>query len=60
MDYELQTMSGERAKRILQGLLTDLSNMEVEDLTTFELGILHKAAKNPPKRYHGAEERITG
>jgi hypothetical protein len=47
--FELQEMGGERAKMILEDLLIELSDMDVSDMTTFELGILHRCAKNPPK-----------
>lgn len=56
--YELQRMGGERAKKILQSLLNELSGIEKEDMTTFELGLLRKCATNPPKRYYGAENQI--
>ena len=47
--YELQDMGGERAIRILQDLLAQLSMVESdEDLTTFELNILRRCAVNPP------------
>lgn len=49
--YELQEMGGERAIRILEDLLAQLSMVESDDdLTTFELGILHRCAVNPPAR----------
>ena len=47
--YRLQEMGGERAIRILQDLLAQLSMVESDDdLTTFELNILHRCAVNPP------------
>jgi len=51
-------MSGERAKKILQSLLNELSGIDEEDMTTFELGLLRKCATEPPKRYYGAENQI--
>jgi hypothetical protein len=48
MDLELQNMSGERAKKILQDLLAELSGIDVTDMTTFELNLIRRAAKNPP------------
>jgi hypothetical protein len=44
--FELQEMSGDRAKMILKDLLMTLSEIEVSDMTTFELNILHRCAKN--------------
>ena len=58
--YELQKMGGERAIRILESILADLSIMEVEDLTTFELGILHQCAVNPPEKKRGVESSVCG
>lgn len=48
MKFNLKKMSGERAKEILQGLLNDLSGIDVSDMTTFELNLIRKAADNPP------------
>lgn len=54
---KLKEMSGEQAKKILQGLLTDLSGIDVSDMTTFELNLIRKAADNPPKLpAHGVEQ----
>lgn len=53
--FVLQEMGGERAIRILEELLAELSLMEPEDLTTFELNILHRCAVNPPAQTKGAE-----
>lgn len=54
--YKLQEMGGERAIRILQDLLAQLSMVESDDdLTTFELNILHRCAVNPPSQTRGAE-----
>jgi len=58
MKYELERMGGERAKKILQSLLNELSGIEEEDMTTFELNLLRKCATNPPKRYYGVENQI--
>lgn len=58
MKYELKPMSGTQAKRILAIVLQRLSGIEEDDMTTLELDLLHRAASNPPKRYHGAEEQI--
>lgn len=54
MKYKLERMGGERAKKILQSLLNELSGIEEEDMTTFELNMLRKCATNPPKRYYGS------
>jgi len=56
--YELQDMGGERAIRILESILAELSLMEVEDMTTFELGILHRCAVNPPEKKRGVESVV--
>lgn len=53
--YELKIFSDERAIRILEELLAELSLMEPEEMTTFELGILHRCAVNPPSQTRGAE-----
>jgi len=58
MKYELERMGGERAKKILQSLLNELSGIEEEDMTTFELNLLRKCATNPPKRYEPWHWRI--
>lgn len=56
--YQLQDMGGERAKRILHSLLAELSEMEPEQMTTFELGILHLCADNPPELKQGVERKL--
>jgi len=56
MKYELEAMGGERAKKILQDCLNQLSGIDPEDMTTFELMLLHRCAENPPKKYRGCEE----
>ena len=58
MKYELQHMSAKLAKKILQSLLDELSRIDEEDMTTFELGVVKKCATNPPKRYYGVENQI--
>lgn len=55
--YLLQRMSGERALRILEDLLTELSDIDPNELTTFELNILHRCAENPPAQTSGVEAR---
>jgi len=54
--YNLQKMSGERAKKILEDLLNQLDGIDPDDMTTFELNILHRCAENPPKKHRGCEE----
>jgi hypothetical protein len=49
-------MSGERAKKILEDLLNQLDGIDPDDMTTFELNILHRCAENPPKKHRGCEE----
>jgi hypothetical protein len=58
MKYELQRMGGERAKKILEALLNELSGIDEDDMTTFELGVIRKCATEPPKRLFGAENQI--
>jgi len=59
MKYELQHMSAKLAKKILQSLLDELSMIEEEDMTTFELGVVKKCATKPPKRFYGAENNAS-
>ena len=56
---QLQKMGGERAKKILQDLLNQLSGIDVTDMTTFELGIIHRIAENPPAKLprYGVENK---
>lgn len=56
--YELQRMGGERAKKILQDFLNELSGIDEDDMTTFELGIIRRCATEPPKKYYGMENQI--
>ena len=56
--YVLQDMGGERAKKILEDCLAQLSIIDTADMTTFELGILHRCATNPPDEWAGAEHQI--
>lgn len=58
MKYELQRMGGERAKKILQSLLSQLSGIDEDDMTTFELGVIRACATEPPKRHFGVENQI--
>lgn len=53
--YVLQPMSGDHALRILEDLLIQLSDMNPEDMTTFELTILHRVAVNPPDKHVGID-----
>jgi len=46
--YELQDMGEARAKQVLQDLLTELSDIPVTELTTFEANLIRRVAKNPP------------
>lgn len=55
--FQLQEMGGQRAIRILHDIMADLSMVESEeDLTTFELNILHRCAVNPPARTRSLAE----
>ena len=56
--FSLQKKSGERALKILEGLLVELSDIPEEVMTTFELNILHRCAGNPPSQTTGAEKVI--
>lgn len=56
--YELQRMGGERAKKILQDLLNELSGIDEDDMTTFELGVIRRCATEPPSRFYGVENQI--
>lgn len=56
--YELQRMGGERAKKILESLLSELSGIDEDDMTTFELGVIRKCATEPPKKHFGVENQI--
>lgn len=57
MKLKLKEMTGEAAKEILQGLLKELSGIDVSDMTTFELNVIRKSADNPPKLpAHGVEQ----
>jgi len=58
MKLQLKKMTGDAAKRLLQSLLNELSGIDEEDMTTFELGIIRKATETPPKRHFGAENQI--
>lgn len=53
--FVLQEMGGDRAIRILEDILAMLSTIEPEEMTTFELGILHRCAVNPPAQTEGVE-----
>ncbi len=58
-DYERREMSGVTAMVIIQDLLTELSSIDVDDLTTFELQLIHRCAENPPsKQGRGCETKI--
>jgi len=57
MKYELECMGGERAKKILQSLLNELSGIEEEDMTTFELNLLRKCATKPEARRDHSNDR---
>lgn len=59
--YRLQDMGGERAIRILEGILAQLSITEVSEMTTMELSILRAIAENPPADLprRGVEDRLT-
>lgn len=58
MKYQLQELSGEEAKEILAKFLRDLSGIDEEDMTTFELGVIRACATESPKRYFGQEYQI--
>ena len=56
--YKLQDITENRAKKILRNLLIELSHIDVDDMTTFELNLLHRVAINPPKKTRGREEDL--
>lgn len=56
--YQLKEMDHDKMRSLLVERLWELSQMEVEDLTTFELHFLHAFSTNPPNRRKGVEERI--
>lgn len=49
MKYELKKFSAEEAKKIIKGLVADLSGIDPDDLTEFEQHLLAKCTINPPK-----------
>lgn len=53
--YKLQKMTDERAKMILEDIIAQLSDIPEDEMTSFELGILHSCTENPPSRRHGVE-----
>ncbi len=46
--YQLQQMGGDRAIAILDDLLSQLADVPVELLTTFELNLIRRIAANAP------------
>lgn len=57
--YRLKEMTGERAIRVLDALLAELSDIEPSEMTTFELNILRGCAVNPPAlKGMGVEEKL--
>lgn len=58
MKYQLKELSGKEAKEILSQLLRELSGIDQDDMTTFELGVIRACATEPPKRHYGQENQI--
>lgn len=58
MQYEMQEMSGERAKAILLDAISSLSEIDISELTTFEQHLLQRIVKNPPPSTRGMEWRL--
>ena len=56
--YHLKNMDDEQAIQILQNLLQQLSELDEEDMTTFELGVVHACATEPPKRKYGVDQQL--
>lgn len=56
--YNLQEMTGERAKAILADCLSSLSDIEPSEMTTFELNLLKRCADNPPSMREGIEWKL--
>ena len=58
MKLQLKDLSGEKAKEILAKFLQDLSGIDQDDMTTFELGVIRACATESPKRHFGQENQI--
>lgn len=58
MKYQLKELSGKEAKEVLAKLLRELSGIEEDDMTTFELGVIRACATEPPERHFGQENQI--
>ena len=58
MNYQLKQMSGEDAKKILQSLLKELSGIDVDDLTGFDLGVIRQCAANYGKLPRRGKEEL--
>lgn len=56
MKYELRkSLTPEALRLTVQSLLMDLGNVDADEMTTFELHMLHALADNPPAKRHGVE-----
>lgn len=58
MQLKLKEMTGKEAKEVLAKLLRELSGIDQDDMTTFELGVIRACATELPKRYYGQENQI--
>lgn len=54
-EHVLKQMSGDEAKEILQGLLSELNSMDEGDLTTFELSVIRRCSTTSPSKRRGVE-----
>jgi len=56
MKYELRKdLTSEAIRLTIRSFLMDLGNMNVDDLTTFELHFLRALAENAPDKKHGTD-----
>jgi hypothetical protein len=55
LNYQLKEMSENEMRAGLQELLTELTGIDSNMMTTTELKILHHFAANPPGRRRGKE-----
>lgn len=56
--YQRKELTKHRMIWKLDIMLAELSNIDVQDLTTFELSFLRSFAENPPENNRGAEDKI--
>lgn len=54
-DFEMRDMNEDRMKQLILSCINELNRMDVDEMTTFELGLLKKFCTNPPNRMHGIE-----